>query len=232
MHLFYTPAVLEPVYTFTEEESRHCVQVLRLQEGNEVFLTDGKGRLYRTIIRSAQPKKCVVEVLEVQEEYGKRNYYLHVAIAPTKNTDRFEWFLEKATEVGIDEITPLICKRSERREVKTERLNKVITAAMKQSLKAYHPQLNEPCSFTDFFDKHKAEHQLIAHCEPGEKRHLNFNARLNEVLVLIGPEGDFTPEEIKKAVDKGFQPISLGESRLRTETAALSVCFYMQFLNA
>jgi 16S rRNA (uracil1498-N3)-methyltransferase len=231
MHLFYTPDLSSDAYQLNEEESRHCIKVLRLGAGDEVQLIDGKGGLYRAEILAPHPKHTILKVREHTREYLKRNHYLHIAVAPTKNIDRFEWFLEKATEIGIDEVTPLICERSERKEVKTERLNKIITSAIKQSLKAYHPKLNEPCTFKNFVNQ-PADGKFIAHCINQDKSTLSDRiARHGNYTILIGPEGDFSVPEIDMAVSNGFIPITLGTSRLRTETAALQACFEINFLN-
>lgn len=231
MHLFYTPDISGDSYELNEEESRHCSKVLRLEQGDQVNLIDGRGGFYIAEIVSAHPKHTLLKVLEHQQEYSKRNHYLHIAVAPTKNIDRFEWFLEKATEIGIDEITPIICERSERKEVKTERLIKIITSAVKQSLKAYHPRLNEPCRFKEFISKPASE-KFIAHCIDTEKSPLSDKITLHgNYTVLIGPEGDFSPAEIESAIDSGYIPVTLGNSRLRTETAALQACFEINFLN-
>ncbi|KAA8481655.1 16S rRNA (uracil1498-N3)-methyltransferase [Arcticibacter tournemirensis] len=231
MHLFYTPDIKGSDYELNEEESRHCVKVLRLQANDLVFLIDGRGGFYRARIVHSNPKKTVLSVEEHSTEYGKRNHFLHIAMAPTKNIERFEWFLEKATEIGIDEITPLICERSERREAKTARLNKIITSAVKQSLKAYHPVLNEPVKYKQFINKVE-EQKFIAHCMEGDKFSLKqCMIPGGRYTILIGPEGDFTPGELQEAVDCGFRPISLGNSRLRTETAGLEACFEVNFLN-
>ncbi|HYK75631.1 MAG TPA: 16S rRNA (uracil(1498)-N(3))-methyltransferase [Daejeonella sp.] len=232
MHLFYAPEINANEYILTEEESKHCIKVLRLQTGDEVQLIDGRGGFYTAQILEPHPKKTSLKITAVQYEYGKRNHYLHIAVAPTKNIERTEWFLEKATEIGIDEISLLICDRSERREVKTDRLNKVITSAVKQSIKAYHPQLNEALSFKKFLNKNFSGQKFIAHCMEGEKALLKSALQLNaECLVLIGPEGDFTPAELHMALNAGFKPITLGSARLRTETAALEACFEINFLN-
>jgi len=231
--LFYTPDIGEAkTYTLNEEESRHCIKVLRLPEGTLVHLVDGEGGFYTARIQRADPKRCILEITGVEREFRKPAYKLHIAIAPTKNIDRFEWFLEKATEAGIDEITPLICARSERRTVRTDRLFKRITAAMKQSVRAYHPVLHEPVGFRDFMAEPPSARPYIAHCAPGTKTYLSGTVRAGErVLVLIGPEGDFTPEEVDLALRQGFTALSLGEARLRTETAGLAVCFEMGLLN-
>lgn len=232
MHIFYTPDINSDTCILNEEESRHCVKVLRLESGSMLQLVDGKGGFYTAVIEDPHPKRTKIKVLSVQKDYGKRNHYLHIAIAPTKNIERMEWFLEKATEIGIDEITPLICDRSERREVKAERLNKVITSAVKQSIKAYHPKLNEAERFSDFILNNAHSQKFIAHCIESEKFALKEQIKLNsDYLVLIGPEGDFTPDELNAAIKQDFIAVSLGNSRLRTETAALEACFEINFLN-
>lgn len=234
MHLFYTPGIDPSCKQFflDEEESKHAIRVMRLQKNDEVQLIDGKGGLYVAAIADPHPKRTILEIKSVITGYGERNHYLHIAIAPTKNIERVEWFLEKATEIGIDEISFLICQRSERREVKTERLNKIITSAIKQSLKAYHPVLNEPVAFNRFIANAFNGQKFIAHCEEGEKVSLRNSLQLKtSSLILIGPEGDFTPGEIDSALKSGYKAITLGESRLRTETAALEACFEVNFLN-
>lgn len=233
MHIFYTPDIAGDSYTLNEEESKHCVRVLRLGVGAVVKLVDGKGGFYTAEITSDNPKKVGLSILEVQSEYHKRNHYLHIAVAPTKNIDRIEWFLEKATELGIDEITPVITVRSERKVVKEDRLNKVITSAVKQSIKAYHPRLNDAVSLQSFLNSPFEGNKLIAHCIAGEeKRYISdLVSPHQKYLILIGPEGDFTPDEVNLALNKGFKPLTLGENRLRTETAALAVCFEINYLN-
>ncbi len=232
MHLFYTPNIIGDAYMLDEEESKHCIRVLRLKLGDQVNLIDGVGGFYLAEIISDHPKKTTLKILSIQKEYAKRDHHLHIAIAPTKNIDRFEWFLEKATEIGIDEITPIICERSERKEVKFERSNKIITSAVKQSLKAYHPILNHQISFKDFIVKASADVKYIAHCEVGEKKSIaSAFIPKQKYLILIGPEGDFSPIEIDNALQNGFVPITLGQSRLRTETAALKACFEINYLN-
>lgn len=233
MHIFYTPDITSNSYTLNEEESKHCVRVLRLAVGALVYLVDGKGGFYTAEIVAANPKKVALNVLKAEKEFGKRNHYLHIAVAPTKNIDRIEWFLEKATELGIDEITPIISDRSERKVVKDDRLNKVITSAVKQSIKAYHPKLNEAVSLDSFLKQDIAGDKLIAHCIDNEgKGYISELIQPNgQYLILIGPEGDFTPEEVTKALNKGFKPLTLGNNRLRTETAALAACFEVNYLN-
>lgn len=232
MHLFYTPDLAGDSYKLNEVESRHCTKVLRLTSGDTIHLTDGKGGLYKASITDASGKQCDVSIIEKKTEYGKRNFFLHIAVAPTKNIDRMEWFLEKATEIGIDEITPLLCKRSERDIVKTERLNKVITSAVKQSLKTYYPKLNEITRLKDLLNMPFDGKKYIAHCEETTRIPLkNAVSKSDNVMILVGPEGDFTNEEIVLAVSKGFEPISLGNSRLRTETAALVACHTINLIN-
>ncbi|MBK0379819.1 16S rRNA (uracil(1498)-N(3))-methyltransferase [Mucilaginibacter segetis] len=234
MQLFYTPDIDPSLsqYFLSEEESKHCIRVLRLTVGNEVTLVDGRGGLYRAVITDAHPKRTILQIMEVTAEFNKRNHYLHIAVAPTKNIERLEWFLEKATEIGIDEITPIICQRSERKDVKLDRLNKIITAAIKQSIKAYHPFLNEPVSLNKLLKQDFSGQKFIAHCDEGEKTALAQSIqKQSRYLILIGPEGDFTPAEIEEALQSEYKPITLGESRLRTETAALVACFEVNFLN-
>jgi len=233
MHIFYTPDITYNTYTLNEEESKHCVRVLRLTPGSIVNLVDGKGGFYTAEITSDNPKKVSLSILKVETEFHKRNHYLHIAVAPTKNIDRIEWFLEKATELGIDEVTPIITDRSERRVVKEDRLNKVITSAVKQSIKAYHPKLNDAITFDAFLKEPFDGNKLIAHCiDNGEKQYIsNLITPHQKYLVLIGPEGDFTPDEVNLALNKGFKALTLGDNRLRTETAALSVCFEINYLN-
>lgn len=233
MHVFYTPDLSANNYTLNEEESRHCSKVLRLDLGDIVHLIDGKGGLYKAEISGITKKNVQLKVISKQTEFGKRNHYLHIAIAPTKNIDRLEWFLEKTTEIGIDEITPLICDRSERKIVKEERLDKVITSAVKQSLTAYHPKLNQAISFSDFIKQEFNGQRLIAHCMDDSKKQF-INQLVSEhqsYLILIGPEGDFSPTEVNVALQSGFKPVTLGTTRLRTETAALAACFEVNYLN-
>ena len=233
MHLFYTPDLENSTYVLNEEESKHCVKVLRLGNSDIVYLIDGRGGFFKAEIVDEHPRHTRLQIIETQREFGKRNHYLHIAVAPTKNIERLEWFLEKATEIGIDEITPIICERSERKELKPERLSRIITSAVKQSLKAYHPKLNSSVTFRQFLDRSGSDSQnFIAHCMDGPKSSLKERIEPGKrYLILIGPEGDFTGSELKLALSKGFSAISLGNSRLRTETAALEACFEVNFLN-
>lgn len=222
MNIFYTPDIEGKYYQLDETESKHCIRVLRHQQGDMLTLVDGKGGWYKTIITDSNPKKCMVEVVETISRFEKRNFHLHVAIAPTKNIDRFEWFLEKATEIGIDEITPLLCEHSERKQIKSDRLEKVMVSAMKQSLKAYLPRLNNLTNFETVLKNSSESSKLVAHCEDVAKMHLFNTIKKDEsVLILIGPEGDFSLSEIEMSKYLGFREISLGNSRLRTETAGV-----------
>lgn len=232
MHIFYTPDITTNTYNLSEDESKHCIKVLRLQKGSTLHLVDGRGGFYDAIVEDPHPKRTSLKVVKAQYGYGKRNHYLHIAVAPTKNIERFEWFLEKATEIGIDEITPLICERSERKDLKMDRLYKVITSAVKQSIKAYHPKLNEPRGFKDLIGITSVAHKYLAHCINSEKFTLKDRIALHsDYLVIIGPEGDFSQSEVDAALAANFVPIELGTSRLRTETAALEACFEVNFLN-
>jgi len=233
VYLFYSPVVTQGLNLLGEHESWHCTHVLRLPEGGTIHLTDGQGNLYECVIMHVDPKKCIVNVVSIQAEYLKRKNYLHIGIAPTKIMDRFEWFLEKATEIGIDEITPVFCAHSERIRIKTERLHKILVAAMKQSLKAYLPKLNEPADLKNFLSKDFTGQKFIAYCESGEEDELQkVYQKGSNALILIGPEGDFSHEEIALAKKQGFIPISLGKSRLRTETAGIVACHTITLLNA
>jgi 16S rRNA (uracil1498-N3)-methyltransferase len=232
MHLFYTPDIKSEIYTLDEQESKHCIRVLRLKIGDGITLTDGVGNMYFTKIIEDHPKRCTVQVAEVKKEYGKRPFKIHIAVAPTKNIARTEWFIEKATEIGIDEITPLICEHSERKIVKTERLTKVVTSAVKQSLKAYHPVVNDSVKFKKFIQQEFKGAKFIAYCSDEYRDSLkNIYEKGEDALVLIGPEGDFSPEEVDLAINHGFKPVSLGNSRLRTETAALYACCVLNLRN-
>ena len=220
MHFFYTQHVNADTYELTKEESKHCCMVLRKKQGDAIYLVDGKGTFFVTEILDDNPKKTSVKIIEKVKNYKKRNYNLHLAIAPTKNINRFEWFLEKATEIGINEITPIICSRSERKKINLERCNKIIISAVKQSMKFYKPKLNSPISFIDFIDKEYVGEKHIAHCL-NQKKHKIIKSEYSSHLILIGPEGDFSENEISLAINKKFKPTTLGNSRLRTETAGV-----------
>lgn len=231
MHLFYTPDI-QTKKELPEEEAQHCTRVLRLTAGDEITLTDGKGNFYRAEISAATQKRCLVNLIETIYQPPLWPCHLHIAMAPTKNMDRNEWFAEKATEIGFDELTFLNCRFSERKVIKTERIEKILVSAMKQSLKARLPLLNEMTDFDKFIARDFKGQKFIAHCYEGEKPLLkDVLEKEKDALVLIGPEGDFSEEEVKRAIEKGFIPISLGKSRLRTETAALVACHTMNLMN-
>ena len=234
MQLFYNSDINTSTssITFDKIESRHIVRVLRKKQDDVLHITNGKGFLFDAKITIASDKKCVAEITTHQEKPKPWNYYLHIAIAPTKNNDRIEWFLEKATEIGIDEITPIICNNSERRVVKLERFEKIIQSAMKQSLKFTVPKLIAPIKFNEFINQHLEGETYIAHCDEQDKSLLKSVVKPSEnTTILIGPEGDFSLDEIKKALEKNYTPISLGKSRLRTETAALVAVNFISFIN-
>jgi 16S rRNA (uracil1498-N3)-methyltransferase len=235
MQLFYNPNIskLEKEVTFDKEESRHIVKVLRMKDGDTFKITNGKGSFFSAEIINANPKGCLVKIIS-EEMQQPLPYRLHLAVAPTKLNDRYEWFLEKATEIGISEITPIICDHSERKTIKPERYEKILQSAMKQSLKAYLPVLNEAVSYKDFINSEKISEGLkcIAHCEETDKNSLKAVLLPNQkITILIGPEGDFSSEEIELAKQAGFIPVTLGESRLRTETASVVACHSVAFIN-
>jgi len=234
MQLFYNTEITQSdkQFTFNKTESRHIVKVLRKKIGDQLFITNGKGKLFTSEVSIASDKKCVVIIISVEDKTKPWDYYLHIAISPTKNIDRFEWFLEKATEIGIDEITPILCNHSERKVIKMDRLNRIIESAMKQSLKFNFPKLNELTSLSDFIQQKNDGNLYIAHCKKTDKNLLKTVLKPNQnTTLLIGPEGDFSISEITTAIQKGYLPISLGESRLRTETAGLTAVQTISFIN-
>lgn len=234
MQLFYSKNITasSPYFTFDKTESRHIIRVLRKKEGDSIYITNGKGSLIHSKITNANDKKCVVEIVTEIEQKKPWNYYLHIAIAPTKLNDRFEWFLEKATEIGIDEITPIICEHSERKVIKQERLDKIIQSAAKQSLKYHFPKLNEAVKFNQFIKGDFKGNLFIAHCEDEKKFSLKSHLKLaTQTTILIGPEGDFSASEIEASLANNFLPITLGNSRLRTETAGVVATHSVAFLN-
>lgn len=222
MQLFYCPELLNDASFLSNEESSHCFKVLRKKVGDHIHLIDGVGGFYEAEITIASQKKVIFNVIK-KWNHQKRPYSLHIAIAPTKNNDRFEWFLEKATEIGIDEVTPIICEHSERKIIKNERMEKIILSAAKQSLKSKLPKINKVTTFNDFMNKNHSSHSFIAHCLPSQKKKLK-NEVVSESTILIGPEGDFSTLEVEVALKNNFIPISLGSSRLRTETAGVIAC--------
>jgi 16S rRNA (uracil1498-N3)-methyltransferase len=231
MQLFYSNQISGNSITLGEEESAHCIRVLRKNEGDTITVIDGKGTFYIAIIKIANAKKTELEIANLLSE-DKRNYYSHIAIAPTKNIERTEWFIEKAVEIGIDEISLICCNNSERTTVKTDRLNKVILSAVKQSQRATLPKLNSLIPFSDFIEMNYSENKFIAHCRETERKNFKNEYKANSnASILIGPEGDFTEQEIANAIKHGFAPVSLGNSRLRTETAAIVACNIVNLIN-
>jgi 16S rRNA (uracil1498-N3)-methyltransferase len=220
MQLFYLEHP-EKEIILSAEESKHATKVLRKKEGDILNFTDGKGGFYKAEITLADSRKCRLEIVSSDQKEKQHNYHLHIAIAPTKNMDRYEWFLEKATEIGINEITPIICKHSERKVIKTERCNRILLSAMKQSLKFHLPKLNEAITLKDFLKQDFEGNKYIAHCEDGYKIELSTEKKVEKTTILIGPEGDFSPTEIEMALQNQFKAVSLGTSRLRTETAGI-----------
>lgn len=234
MQLFYSDSISEnsDQYTFPREESKHIVRVLRKKIGDLVDITNGKGFLFKGEIIDSNPNKCKIQLQSISFQ-KPLPYKLHIAIAPTKLNDRFEWFLEKSTEIGITEITPIICDHSERKQIKEERFKKIVQSAMKQSLQTHLPVLHPAISFKDFVTSQlPSNFSGIAHCEEGEKLSLTKElTATKDILILIGPEGDFSLQEITQAVSKGYKEITLGTSRLRTETAGIVACHSISFLH-
>ena len=235
MYLFYTPDI-ETSHFLSEEESAHCVRVLRYDRGDEILLTDGRGTTYHARITNPHPRHCEFEILSQEKQEKTHNIYLHIAIAPTKNIERLEWMVEKCTEIGVDEITPLLCRFSERKNLRNDRLEKIILSAAKQSLTPYLAKLNELTEFAPLMEMYGKEakgerrearglDKYIAHCYKDEKRELKDALRKGrDVLILIGPEGDFSEQEVELAIATGFVPVGLGRSRLRPEPAGVVAC--------
>lgn len=234
MQLFYNPEITTTTtqVTFDKTESRHIVRVLRKKESENIYITNGLGQLFTSEIINANDKRCLVQITEISNFEKPWNYYLHIAIAPTKLNDRFEWFLEKATEIGINEITPIICDHSERKVIKMERMEKIIHSAAKQSLKYHFPKLNEPKTHSQFLKLNLEGQLFIAHCEETDKKLLKSELKPHiNTTILIGPEGDFSPKEIQQSLEHNFIPVSLGTSRLRTETAGVVAVHSVAFVN-
>ncbi|MGV3696077.1 16S rRNA (uracil(1498)-N(3))-methyltransferase [Flavobacterium sp.] len=233
MQLFYNPTINENMtsFVFDKEESKHIIKVLRKKEGDTLHVTNGLGFLFTTKITVASDSKCTVKIISFDKQEPPRSS-LHLAVAPTKMNERYEWFLEKVTEIGIQEITPIICEHSERKVIKLDRFQKILESAMKQSLHYYLPKLNEPIAFRDFIKQKQNGQLFIAHCEESDKKSLKNELNTNkDITILIGPEGDFSVKEIQQAIDNKYIPVSLGTTRLRTETAAIVACHSVVFKN-
>ncbi len=233
MQVFYAPDISSDYYILDEKESKHLVRVLRTKRGASVKLIDGNGNLYEGEIEDPDPRKCGIRIVTVKNNFESRDYRLHIAISPLKNPERFEWFVEKSVEIGVDEITPVICKNTEKPGIKAERIRGIIISAMKQSLKAKLTVLNKAIVLHDFVDQSQAEIKMIGHCSENYKRNsmLEVYPPHSDGLIMIGPEGDFTSDEIEFAINKGFIPVHLGKSRLRTETAGVAACHSVYFIN-
>jgi 16S rRNA (uracil1498-N3)-methyltransferase len=233
MQLFYIPDIKGNTCVMPESESRHCIRVLRMIRGDKINFVDGKGNLYKGIIDDADPSGCGISVSEITRNFEKRNYRLQIGISPIKNQERFEWFVEKSVEIGIDVITPVICRNTEKPGVKHERLNNIIISAMKQSIKAFMPVLNEPVTFSEFVSSERSGRKMIAHCSQAFKRDKidNVYEKGTDAVILIGPEGDFSDDELTFALDHEYQPVHFGSSRLRTETAGIAACHSIYFIN-
>lgn len=231
--IFFAPDIITNG-ELPSEEAQHCVRVLRKKEGDMIFITDGKGNFYDAEIAQAHPKHCIVNILNTIQPHKGWHFDLQIAFAPTKNIDRIEWFAEKATEIGIDRLSPLLCQHSERKEIKSQRIEKILISAMKQSQKAILPRLDEMQTFSNFIKQDFPGRKFIAHCYPSELPKpliKDIYKKGENALILIGPEGDFSEKEVEEALKNGFEAISLGESRLRTETAALVACHTIHVLN-
>jgi 16S rRNA (uracil1498-N3)-methyltransferase len=233
MQIFYAPGINGKNYILDRKESHHCIRVLRMKKDSPVRLIDGRGNLYEGVISDPDQIECRITINNIITDFEKRPYRLHIAISPLKNPERFEWFVEKSVEIGVDEITPVICKNTEKQIIKHERINNIIISAMKQSLKADLTILNEPVSFSRFISEKLPGIKLIAHCNQGIERSgiAGLYSRGSEAIILIGPEGDFSEEEVISAVKMGFASVHLGTSRLRTETAAIAACHSFSLLN-
>lgn len=233
MQVFYAPGIKDDSFILDEKESKHSVKVMRMGKGDMVRLIDGRGNLYEGIITDPSLKGCRVKIINVIHGFESRNYSLHIAISPLKNPQRFEWFIEKSVEFGIDEITPLICRNTEKTDIKHERILNLIISAMKQSLKAKITAVNPACTFNDFIGKKYLGKLIIAHCKESLIRYSlgDIYKKEDDAVILIGPEGDFSQEEIEAATDKGFIPVHLGPARLRTETAGVAACHSIYFIN-
>ena len=224
MDVFYKPDIVSDHLTLDPGESNHCIRVLRYKRGDKIRLIDGKGGLYIAEIGNEDRNACLVKIISENKDDEKLPYELHVAIAPTKSTDRLEWFVEKATEIGVTSITPVICERSERRNLRIDRLEKVAVAAIKQSVNPWKPDIREKVPVNEWILQQQKGTRLIAHCMDRTRTDIRDMPLKDQITIMIGPEGDFTPAELELAVAQGFESVSLGHQRLRTETAGLLAC--------
>ena len=233
MQIFYAPEISGDTFTLNEKESKHIIRVLRMTKGTTVRLIDGKGNLYEGIIGNPDSRKCSITIKGITRDFEKRDYRLHIAISPLKNQERFEWFVEKSVEIGVDEITPLICRNTEKKGIKAERVNNLIISAMKQSLKASLTILNDICLFNDFVSRDLNGIRMIVCCTDLVKRRniSEVYSKSENAVILIGPEGDFSEDEISFSVNHGLLPVHLGQSRLRSETAGVAACHSIYFVN-
>ncbi len=231
MHLFYAPNISGDSLVLNEQESKHAVRVLRLQQGDRVVLVDGRGGWYDALLEEVASARCKLSIIQYKKNFQPLPYHLHLAISPTKSTDRFEWFLEKATEIGISEVTPLICNRTERIKLRHERLERIVVSAMKQSLRAYKPFIHELTALDSFLASNRNGILGIAHCMPGVHSSIRDLPASGNYTLLVGPEGDFTEEEVANAIKAGYRPFRLGPSRLRTETAGIHIVSAIQLLH-
>lgn len=234
MQYFYSDNIINNTVILNEEESKHCIKVLRHKLNDNIFVIDGFGNLFSCQITDANYNNCKLQILN-QQVINKRNYNLHIAISPIKNIDRFEWFIEKSTEIGVDEITPIICNKTEKLKIKCERVNRILLSATKQSLNAKIPKFNESIKFNNFIELQKNNidfQKYIAYCKVDATENLkNQYVKNSNTIIIIGPEGDFTDNEVKFAIENSFKPISLGINRLRTETAGVIACSTINILN-
>ena len=234
MDFFYSNNINKNVITLNHIESRHCIKVLRKIIGDKINVVDGRGNLYHGIIKSDNSKNCNIEIINIKKDYGKKDFYIHIAISPIKNNSRIEWFVEKSIEIGIDEISFIDCDRTLRKSIKMDRIKKTAISAMKQALKAKLPKINEICSYNDFIKNNKEKNKFICYLEEGNKNTVfkykeEFKKNKN-ACILIGPEGDFTEDEIHSSKKFYFKAITLGQSRLRTETAGIVACHLLNII--
>ena len=233
MHLFFAEDIISDSYTLDEKESKHCIKVLRLKKGDTIQLLNGKGSLFTAVISDDNPKRCQLNITDEERKEQRKDHTLIIAIAPTKSNDRFETFLEKCTEIGIDKIIPFTSRYSERKKINHDRCEKIIISAVKQSKAFFKPGFERLLNFKELLNTDFEGEKYIAHCydSDNKKQVKNIYTKGNDVMILIGPEGDFSEEEVKQAIEHGFTEISLSDARLRTETAGIVACTMIGFLN-